>query len=81
MRPEDLTEGDWIAKDIMVDGEKVCGPRDLGIDEEGIAKLIELKHKKKISKVLIKEGIPFVPSFLAAFALTVGFGAWFLFMF
>ncbi|MCK4588847.1 MAG: prepilin peptidase [Nanoarchaeota archaeon] len=78
VRPEDLTEGDWIAKNVVVGGEKICGPRDLGINEEQIAKLVELKQKGKIQKILIKEGIPFVPSFLIAFAVTIIFGAWWM---
>lgn len=76
--PEDLTEGDWIAKDVMVQGEKICGPRDLGISEEQISKLIELKKKGKIHKILIKEGIPFVPSFLFAFIVTIAWGSWWM---
>lgn len=76
IKPEDLTEGDWIAEDIEVNGEKICGPKDLGINEEQIAKLIQLKKKGKIHKIPIKEGIPFVPSFLLAFVLTVVLGSW-----
>jgi len=78
VRPEELTEGDWIAKDIMIHGEKICGPRDLGISEEQISKLVELKKKKKLNKILIKEGIPFVPSFLLGFGITIVWGSWFL---
>lgn len=74
--PEALTEGDWIAKDVVIDGEKICGPRDLGIEEKQIARLVELKQKGKIKKILIKEGIPFVPSFLIAFVVTIFFGGW-----
>jgi Flp pilus assembly protein protease CpaA len=60
-----LTEGDWILKDVMVRGKRVCGPKDLGISEEQIAELKRLKVKK----VWVKEGIPFVPSFLVAYVL------------
>ncbi|PIO05594.1 hypothetical protein COT47_04145, partial [Candidatus Woesearchaeota archaeon CG08_land_8_20_14_0_20_43_7] len=52
----------------------ICGPKDLGIEKKQIA--ILLKHKVK--KVLVREGIPFVPSFLIAFIVNVFFQNWFL---
>ena len=61
-----LTEGDWIAEDVKVNGKIICSPKDLGISKEQIKKL---KHHN-IKKVLVKEGIPFVPSFLIAFVVT-----------
>ncbi|MCX8147194.1 MAG: A24 family peptidase [Candidatus Woesearchaeota archaeon] len=72
--PEKLTEGDWIAKDVVVNGKRICGPKDLGIEMRQIRLLIKLKKQRKIKKVLIKEGIPFVPSFLTAFIITYFFG-------
>ncbi len=72
--PSKLTEGDWIAKDIMVDGKYIAGPKDLGIEKEQIKKLKQLYKKKKVGKILVKEGIPFVPSFLIAFIITYLFG-------
>ena len=72
--PEKLTEGDWIAKDIKIGGKYIAGPKDLGIEKKQIKKLMELYKKRKVKKVLIKEGIPFVPSFLIAFILTIIFG-------
>jgi len=62
---EELTEGDWIQKDVVVKGKRVCGPKDLGISPQQIAKLKRLK----VRKVLVKEGIPFVPSFLLGLVL------------
>ncbi len=73
--PSKLTEGDWIAKDINVNGKYIAGPKDLGIEMKQIKKLIEFKKKGKIDKVLIKEGMPFVPSFLASFIFTYFFGS------
>ncbi|MFH1590664.1 MAG: prepilin peptidase [archaeon] len=70
IKPQELTEGDWIAKDVMVDGKRICGPKDLGIEKDQIARLIKLYQKKRISTVLVKHGVPFVPSFLLAFILT-----------
>lgn len=72
--PVQLTEGDWIVKDIYVDGKYVAGPKDLGIEKKQIRKLVELYKKGKIKKILIKDGIPFVPSFLIAFIATLIFG-------
>ena len=76
--PEKLTEGDWIAKDVCVSGKRICGPKDLGISMEQIKELKRLKKQKKISRILIKEGIPFVPSFLLAFIAALVFGNLFL---
>ena len=77
--PEQLTEGEWIAKEYKDNGKYVCGPKDLGIEKKQIKKLISLKKKGKINKVKIKIGIPFVPSFLIAFVLTVLLGAWWIY--
>ena len=71
---ERLTEGDWIAKDVVVGGKRICGPKDLGISKNQIRKLLELKKKGKIRKVMIKEGMPFVPVFLTAYFIAVFFG-------
>ena len=74
VEPFKLTEGDWIVKDIHVNKEYICGPKDLGIEKKQIRKLIELYKRKKVGKILIKEGIPFVPSFLIAFIITFMIG-------
>jgi prepilin signal peptidase PulO-like enzyme (type II secretory pathway) len=70
-----LTEGDWILKDVVVRGKKICGPKDLGISLEQISEL----KKLKVKRVLVKEGLPFVPSFLVAFVITLLFENWFLY--
>ncbi|MAE43296.1 hypothetical protein CMO93_05975 [Candidatus Woesearchaeota archaeon] len=72
--PSQLTEGDWIAKDIKFKGKYITGPKDLGIEKKQINKLISLYKKKKVNKILIKEGIPFVPSFFIAYVVTLVFG-------
>ena len=74
VEPSRLTEGDWIVKDIIVGGKYITGPKDLGISKGKIKKLVEFYRRGKVRKVLIKEGIPFVPSFLLAFLLTLFFG-------
>jgi len=78
VEPEQLTEGDWVAKDVIVNNKRIAGPKDLGIEKEQIKKLIEFKRKGLIKKILIKEGIPFVPSFLISFIITLVFGNWLL---
>ncbi len=78
VNPEQLTEGDWIAKDVIVNKKRIAGPKDLGIEKQQIKKLIEFKRKGLVKKILIKEGIPFVPSFLIAFVITLLYGNWIL---
>ena len=72
--PDKLTEGDWIAEEVKVSGKYICGPKDLGIEKKQIALLKELYRKKKIGKILVKEGIPFVPSFFIAFIVSMVWG-------
>lgn len=72
--PEKLTEGDWIAKDIKIGNKIVYKKKNIGVENKDIQKLIKLKKQGKIKKILIKEGIPFVPSFLVAFVITYFFG-------
>ena len=74
VKPQQLTEGDWIAKDIKIDGKYITGPKDLGIEKKKINKLIALYNKRKVKKILIKEGIPFVPSFFVAYVITLIYG-------
>lgn len=50
----------------------ISGPKDLGIRREQISML---KHTT-IKTVTVKEGIPFVPSFLAAHLATILLGNW-----
>ncbi|RMF07142.1 A24 family peptidase [Candidatus Woesearchaeota archaeon] len=69
LSPDKLTEGDWIAEDVVVGKKKITGPDDLGISREQIKELKKLASEGKIDRVLVKEGIPFVPSFLIAYIL------------
>ena len=45
VNPMQLTEGDWIVNKIVIDGKKIAGPKDLGIEQDQIDKLIDY-HKK-----------------------------------
>lgn len=67
--PSQLTEGDWIVEDVMVNGKRICGPGDLGIEKDQITLLKKYYTEKKVGKILIKEGLPFVPVFLIAYLL------------
>jgi len=62
VNPKNLTEGEWLYKDIIVAGRKIKASWD-GVSEQEL-KLIKKKYKKD---VIIKEGIPFTPSFLISF--------------
>ena len=81
IEPEKLTEGDWIVKDIKIDGKKIVGPKDLGIEKDQIKILIDAKKKGIIDKVMVKYGIPFVPSFLFALIYTLIYNRIVLFSF
>jgi len=72
--PDKLTEGDWIVEDIVYKGKRICGPKDLGIEKKQIQELMRLYKQKKVKRVLIKEGIPFVPSFLIGYLMTLILG-------
>tara|TARA_B100002003_G_C14145465_1_gene550731 strand:+ start:1137 stop:1991 length:855 start_codon:yes stop_codon:yes gene_type:complete len=74
VKPTDVTEGDWIAKDVIINNKRLTGPKDLGIERKQLNKLIAYYKKGKIKRVLIKVGIPFVPSFLVAYILTLLYG-------
>ncbi|MBI4918623.1 prepilin peptidase [archaeon] len=64
--PSKLTEGDWIAKEVRYKGKTIASPKDLGLSIEQINKL-----KKINKKILVKYGIPFLPSFLISFIVTL----------
>jgi len=72
--PHQLTEGDWIVKDVVVGGKRITGPSDLGISKAQIAQLVAFEQRGKMHSVLIKEGMPFVPTFLFALLTTLVFG-------
>ena len=65
-----LVEGDWLAANVVKNNKLICKVRNIGLIKEDILKL----KKNKIKKVLVKEGIPFVPGFLIGFLLSVIFG-------
>ena len=64
-----LVEGDWVGEDVKVNGKVICSPSDICLNKKQINLL--KKHKRK---VLIKHGIPFVPSFFIALIVTLVVG-------
>ncbi|MBI2107439.1 prepilin peptidase [Candidatus Woesearchaeota archaeon] len=64
-----LTEGDWIAENIYNNKKLVIGRNSLGITKE------QINIIKKIRKeVLVKNGLPFIPSFLMAVIISLILG-------
>ena len=64
---KDLSEGDWVEKEVIVGG-KVIGKSVHGLSLKDI-KLLNRYNKK----ILIKEGVPFVPAFLITLIIMVFF--------
>ncbi|MBC8500175.1 MAG: prepilin peptidase [Nanoarchaeota archaeon] len=77
---EKLTEGDWVLEEIYANKKKICSPKDYGVTKKQIAKLLELKKYHKRSKIKIKEGIPFLPSFFIAFVMLLLLGNWLMWL-
>lgn len=61
----DVTEGDWLAEEVVVGKEVIVTKRT--IEKTHLQKLQKFYREKKLTSVLIKEGVPFVPSFLLGF--------------
>ena len=66
---KDLSVGDWMAKDIKKNSKAVFKKKELtlGIQEDQIKKLKKIFGENH--KVLVKEGIPFVPIMFLSFLL------------
>ena len=64
-----LTEGDWLEKDVVVSGKRIVKKKTL--HAEDLDKIMALYDRGKISHVVIKEGIPFIPSFLFGYIVLV----------
>ena len=62
-----LTEGDWLAETIMISNRTIFHPKTL--EKSDLTTLKNLHSQNKLSAVLIKEGIPFLPSFLFAYVI------------
>ena len=62
--PEHLAEGDWLAEPVQSNGKIIIKKKALETQE-----IFQLQKHMRGKKVLIKDGVPFVPSFLLAFLL------------
>jgi Flp pilus assembly protein protease CpaA len=73
---KELREGDWLVKDVVLRKSEVGGRRVIKADWNGLS-LEDIELLKRRRKVLIKEGLPFVPAFLFAFWGYVFLRGWF----
>ena len=64
---KDLTEGDWLARDVKIKNKIILSARIPSLEE----KHMHLLKEKGIKRVWIKVGIPFVPAYFIAVLLTV----------
>ena len=71
INPKNLMEGDWVQGDIYKNKKLIYKEDPLGINKKSINLLI----KHKIKQVIVKEGIPFVPSFLIGTIATLILGS------
>ena len=53
VKPEELTEGDWIVNEIKIGKKVIYSPKDLGVDTKQIKQLIRLKKQGKIESVVV----------------------------
>lgn len=60
LKPRELTEGDWVEQDIIINKKVIYKMKNTGIEKTDIQRLI----KAKVKQVTVKEGIPFIPPFL-----------------
>jgi len=67
--PAQLTEGDWIVSKVVINKKEMKMP--YGIESKQIAML----RKAKVKKVLVKEGIPFIPGMLLAYIMIILLGS------
>ena len=68
IKVKDLTVGDWTIEKIKV-GKRIILPNWEGLSEEEIKTIQNKINKNK--RVMVKEGIPFTPSFLFGFILLI----------
>ncbi len=72
-----LTEGDWVVEEVKIENNKTFKPPKTGVS----VKDIQMLKKNKVKKVAVKQGIPFVPSFLLAYIATLLLGNWLILIF
>lgn len=67
-------------QEIYFDKFLVCSMQNTGLSELQVKLLQKLYQAKKIQRVIIKEGIPFIPSFLIGFIAFYAIGFWWTFL-
>ena len=72
--PKALVEGDWLAEEVIVHHKVILSTKTL--EKNDLFLLKNLEAETKITTVLIKEGIPFIPSFLLAYIAVLGSKWW-----
>jgi Flp pilus assembly protein protease CpaA len=79
INPSKLVEGDWLAEDVKINNKLIYKPAKEGISREDIATLIKFEKQNKLKTVSVKDGLPYVPAFLAALiASLLGYDLMFL---
>jgi len=73
-----LTEGDWLAEEVKIN-EKIFLKKKT-LEKEDLDKLKKLQREGKLEQVLVREGVPFIPSFFLAYVtfLTLGSFSYFI---
>lgn len=67
VEPRELVLGDWLAESVVdTKGRIVVDRRNPGFTQEQISRVSTLWSKGRVKKILIKDGIAFVPAFLIA---------------
>ena len=64
-----VTEGDWLGEDIYVKGKKISIHKTITLQDLNLLK--KLSGEKKITTIIIKQGVPFVPSFLLGYLFLI----------
>ena len=67
-----ITEGDWVAENIYNNKKLILSKHNLGVTKKQIEVIKKLKKD-----VLVKNGLPFIPSFLIAVIVSLIFGSLF----
>lgn len=70
----ELETGDWVLQDVVVGKKVIISKGNPGLTQEQIGLLKNLSKSRKVKKILIKDGIPFVPVFLFSYLASSFYG-------
>ncbi len=68
------------SENIYFDKHLICSFQTTGLNELQVKLIQKLYKQKKISRLSVKEGIPFIPSFLLGFIIFYVIGFWWTFL-